>query len=47
MLSEILEYSQSNFALAGSLHLLPYKLHHAWFLADYGYTDLAAKYARN
>lgn len=44
LLSEIFEYSQSKFAPEGFPHLLPYKLWHAWALADYGHTDLAERY---
>ena len=44
LLSEIFEYSQSKFAPEGFLHLIPYKLWHAWTLVDYGYSDLAEKY---
>jgi Sec23-binding domain of Sec16 len=44
LLSEVFEYSQSRFFPEGFLHLLPYKLWHAWMLADYGYLDLAEKY---
>jgi len=43
LLSEIVEYSQSRFAPEGFLHLLPYKLWHAWTLIDYGYSDIAEK----
>ena len=43
LLSEIVEYSQSRFAPEGFLHLLPYKLWHAWTLTDYGYSDIAEK----
>ena len=43
LLSEILEYSLSKVAPEGHLHLLPYKVWHAWCLADYGYTELAEK----
>lgn len=44
LLSEVFEYSQTKFALDGYLHLLPYKLWHAWALVDYGYSELAEKY---
>jgi Sec23-binding domain of Sec16 len=44
LLSEILEHTLSKFIPEGYLHLLPYKLWHAWYLADYGYTDQAEKY---
>jgi hypothetical protein len=44
MLSEIIEHSLVKFVPEGYLHLLPYKLWHAWCLADYGYTEQAEKY---
>jgi hypothetical protein len=44
LLSEVFEYSQSKFAPEGFLHLIPYKLWHAWTLVDYGYSDVAEKY---
>jgi Sec23-binding domain of Sec16 len=44
LLSEIFEYSQSKLAPEGFLHLLPYKLWHAWVLTDYGYLELAERY---
>jgi len=43
LLSEIFEYTQAKHAPDGLSHLLPYKLWHAWALADYGYTELSLK----
>ena len=43
LLSEIFEYTQTKHAPDGLSHLLPYKLWHAWALADYGYTELSSK----
>lgn len=47
LLSEIFEYTQTKHAPEGLSHLLPYKLWHAWALADYGYTELASKYCES
>ena len=47
LLSEIFEYAQSKFVPEGFMHLLPYKLWHAWALTDYGYTDLSEKYCES
>lgn len=47
LLSEIFEYTQSKFIPEGFMHLLPYKLWHAWALTDYGYTDLSEKYCES
>jgi COPII coat assembly protein SEC16 len=47
MLSEIFEYSQTKFIPEGFMHLLPYKIWHAWTLSDYGYTDLSEKYCES
>ena len=44
LLSEIVEYSQSRFVPEGFLHLVPYKIWHAWTMTDYGYSQIAEKF---